>query len=400
LAFWCALARQCFLNDYVFDVTEDEAAALQGLTAELNAALAGGGPVAALRLIAVAAYMPLGTLSEAPGLLDRSWPAPVAAVCRQQVSEPLEEMRLRATIPSLTPIDDAVSLAVRQQYEDNPYPRWVKAAAAEPATDIDTYLAQRFPASPLRRTGKAGGLDILIAGCGTGQQSIEVAGQFNAARILAVDLSLASLAYAKRMTEALGVSGIVYAQADILKLAGLGRDFDVVQASGVLHHLAEPLLGWRELLALLRPGGMMYVGLYSERARQDVVAARAVIAGRGWRATPGDIRRCRAEMAEAGTDSPLGRLARSSDFFTISSCRDLLFHVQEHRLTLPAIATFIADNGLTFIGFDVAAAVARAYRQAFPEDPAMTDLNRWDQFESRHPGAFAGMYQFWVQKAG
>ncbi len=400
LAFWCALARQCFLNEYVFDTPADEAARAQSLADDLNAALARGGPVNALSPIAVAAYMPLGTLAEAPRLLDRAWPDPVAALCTQQVSEPREETRLKADIPRLTPIDDAVSLAVRRQYEDNPYPRWIKPAAADPATDIDTWLARRFPAAPLRPLGKASGIDILIAGCGTGQQPIDVAGQFREPRILAIDLSLTSLAYAKRMTEALGVAGIAYAQADILKLASLGRSFDVIQASGVLHHLADPLLGWRVLLSLLRPNGVMYVGLYSERARRDVVETRAMIAGRGYRATPGDIRRCRAEMAAAAADTPSGRLARSSDFFTMSGCRDLLFHVQEHRFTLPAIAAFLADNGLAFIGFDAGRAVTRPYQEMFPDDPSMTDLGRWDQFESRKPGAFASMYQFWVQKAG
>jgi tetratricopeptide (TPR) repeat protein len=273
IAFWCALARQCFLNDYVFDLPADEAARADALAEDLNAALARGGPVAALWPIAVAAYRPLGTLAEAPGLLDRAWPGPLAALCVQQVSEPQAEARLKAGIPGLTPIEDAVSLTVQRQYEDNPYPRWVKAAAPEPASDIDSWLARRFPSAPLRRLGKASGPDILIAGCGTGQQPIEVAGQFRESRILAVDLSLTSLAYAKRMTETLGVGGITYAQADILKLGSLGRDFDVIQASGVLHHLADPLEGWRVLLSLLRPGGLMYLGLYSERARQDVVAA-------------------------------------------------------------------------------------------------------------------------------
>jgi tetratricopeptide (TPR) repeat protein/SAM-dependent methyltransferase len=400
MAFWCALARQCFLNEYVFDTPADEAARAQGLADDLNAALARGGPVNALSPIAVAAYMPLGTLAQAPRLLDRAWPDPLTALCAQQVSEPHEEMRLKADIPRLTPIDDPVSLTVQRQYEDNPYPRWIKAAAADPATDIDTWLARRFPSAPLRPLGKAGGIDILIAGCGTGQQPIEVAGQFREPHILAVDLSLTSLAYAKRMTEALGVSAITYAQADILKLASLGRSFDVIQASGVLHHLADPLLGWRMLLSLLRPNGLMYLGLYSERARRDVVETRAMIAGRGYRATAGDIRRCRAEMAAAAADSPSGRLARSPDFFTISSCRDLLFHVEEHRLTLPAIATFLANNGLTFIAFDAGPAVTRSYQEMFPDDPSMTDLGRWDQFESRHTGAFASMYQFWVQKSG
>ena len=64
----------------------------------------------------------------------------------------------------------------------------------------------------------------------------------------------------------------------------------------MLHHLADPQAGWRVLLSLLRPGGVMHIGLYSELARQDVVRARAFIAERGYGQTADDIRRCRQDL--------------------------------------------------------------------------------------------------------
>ena len=140
---------------------------------------------------------------------------------------------------------------------------------------------------------------ILIAGCGTGQQSIEVARQFPAATLLAVDLSTASLAYATRRARELGVTNVEHMQADILKLGTIGRTFDMIQAVGVLHHLGDPWAGWRTLLPLLRPGGVMLVGLYSERARRDVVAARTFIAERGYGSTPAEIRAAHALTASA-----------------------------------------------------------------------------------------------------
>jgi 2-polyprenyl-3-methyl-5-hydroxy-6-metoxy-1,4-benzoquinol methylase len=57
---------------------------------------------------------------------------------------------------------------------------------------------------------------------------------------LAVDLSLASLAYAARMTERLGISNITYQQADILELSHLDLRFAQVECVGVLHHLDDP----------------------------------------------------------------------------------------------------------------------------------------------------------------
>ncbi|HEX2760482.1 MAG TPA: hypothetical protein VHM27_08210, partial [Rhizomicrobium sp.] len=90
---------------------------------------------------------------------------------------------------------------------------------------------------------------------------------------------------------------------------------------------------------------------------------------------------------------------RAPDFYSISACRDLLFHVQEHRLTLAEIDAFLCDNGLKFLGFAIDDAVIAAYRRRFPDDTAAIDLAQWQDFENDNPDTFAGMYQFWAQKA-
>ena len=88
----------------------------------------------------------------------------------------------------------------------------------------------------------------------------------------------------------------------------------------------------------------------------------------------------------------------SRDFFSLSECRDLLFHAQEHRLTLPEIAAFMGDNGLRFIGFELDLPAKRNYARQFPDDVAMTDPMQWHRYETDNPRTFLGMYQFWVQK--
>src|SRR5262249_20682685 len=188
--------------------------------------------------------------------------------------------------------DDGVSLAVKQQYEESPYPRWIKASPVGQTT-IEAHLRQLFPLANIHNVVKTSGAEILIAGCGTGQHSIETARQFPGARVLAIDLSLVSLCYAKRKTQKLGLKNLEFAQADILKLQSIDRTFDVIEAGGVLHHLAEPMAGWRVLLSILRPGGFMRLWLYSRPWRQDTTAAPAFIARRGYSSSANDIRRCR-----------------------------------------------------------------------------------------------------------
>jgi hypothetical protein len=86
------------------------------------------------------------------------------------------------------------------------------------------------------------------------------------------------------------------------------------------------------------------------------------------------------------------------DFFSISGCRDLLFHAQEHRFTIPQIARFLAETGLAFVGFDLNSYSSQKYLTRFPHDKTMTDLGCWDRFERDNPNTFFGMYHFWVQK--
>jgi hypothetical protein len=141
----------------------------------------------------------------------------------------------------------------------------------------------------------------------------------------------------------------------------------------------------------------MQVGLYSELARQNVVAARKLIAERGYQPTEQDIHRCREDIV--GSDDPLLRsIMRFGDFFTTSECRDLLFHVQEHRTSLTEIKSFLAANKLTFAGFAPDAAILRDFRERFPEREALTDLDCWHTFEVDRPETFTAMYQLYVRK--
>jgi hypothetical protein len=138
---------------------------------------------------------------------------------------------------------------------------------------------------------------------------------------------------------------------------------------------------------------LMRIGLYSELARADIVAGRRFIAERGFDTTAADIRRCRHEVL-----APLPALAKFPDFFSISGCRDLLFHVQEHRFTIPRIKEFLDSERLEFLGFEMHAGALQDYRTKFPSTRAMTDLECWDAFEREHPNTFVGMYQFWCQR--
>jgi tetratricopeptide (TPR) repeat protein/2-polyprenyl-3-methyl-5-hydroxy-6-metoxy-1,4-benzoquinol methylase len=398
LQFYAALTRQCFINEYIFDCDDSERLAAAACRTKLLALLDANAVVPPFLVLAVAAFFPLNTLRGASRLLAANVPQPVVEVLHQQIREPLEEQSLRAGIECLTSITSGVSEKVRDQYEQNPYPRWVKLPIREQAQYFNAELRGTLPSAPFTPMPDDSAPEVLIAGCGTGSHSILVAQQFRGARVLAIDLSLSSISYAKRKTQELGITNIEYAQADILKLGGIARTFDIIESVGVLHHLADPFAGWRILLSRLRPGGFMGLGFYSELARQHVVKTREFIAARGYTSNPDDIRRFRQELAAEKASVELQRLSNTQDFYSTSDCRDLLFHVQEHRLTLGQVESFLAELKLHFIGFELDPSVLHQYRARFTDDPSGTNLRNWACFEADNPDTFAGMYRFWIQR--
>ena len=142
----------------------------------------------------------------------------------------------------------------------------------------------------------------------------------------------------------------------------------------------------------------MRLGFYSEVARRNIVRARAFIAAHGYGSSADEIRKCRQALIELDKAEDLGTTLKASDFFSTSACRDLLFHVQEHRMTLTGIDAFLREARLVFMGFDIGADVLQAYRRRFPADPAASDLLQWQVFENENPDIFIGMYQFWIHK--
>lgn len=391
IALLLAVAQQCFINEYVFAQSEQESQKANQLRDHLLRKSRTGERISSPLLAAVAAHFPLHALPEAPPLLAREWPNSTAALVRQQLIEPLQESEDRARIPLLTSVDDAVSLAVMRQYEENPYPRWTINPLAVFAGDRKMGAAASGSSQAVR--------DILLAGCGSGQHAFDAAQHYPSAQILAVDVSLPSLAYARRKTREAGLSNVEYAQADILKLGTIGRRFDRIEAVGVLHHLAEPEQGWRALLSLLRPQGEMRVGLYSETARRGVVAARALIAERGYRPTAEDIRKCRQEILRGYDEPRWSRLIEFADFYSMSGCRDLLFNVMEHRFTIPRIRSFLDDQNLAFLGFEIDPSLIERFQQRFPGAAALTNLDHWQAFEAENPQTFRHMYVYSVRKA-
>ncbi len=393
----CALGRQCYINEYVFDLTPDENDRTNRLRDRIGHALETNSAVSPTEVALLSCYAQLDCLPKA-ALLKRSWPKSVAGLLEEQIQAPAAQRKLRTSIPRITPIIDDTSTMVQEQYEENPFPRWVELPPSRPMPAIDEWMPQHFPYGNFRKIGKGTDLDILIAGCGTGHHSLLFAQAFPNARILAVDLSMSSLCYAKNKTRELGVGNIEYAQADILELGGLDKRFDVISSSGVLHHLSDPERGWRTLLGLLQPDGCMQVGVYSEHAHRNIIVVQRWLSERGFTPSLESIRSGRQELiAAAATDASLASVLTFTDFYTTSEFRDLFRPTQMLRYTIPKLQTFLNANNLNFLGFILRNEIRHQFWARF-SGQAEADLQLWDMFERENPDTFKEMYEFWIQK--
>lgn len=398
-----ALAHQGINNGYLYPVSDGEAARLDATISQLERELAGSPDGRRLErwVLLVAMYRPLhpSRLSGALAALPRDiWSPDMQSLINATLHDPLSEERLREQIPVITGSGDRVSGAVRAMYEESPYPRW-KRAREHTLTAYHGKLSASHPW--LGDCGfLAGPCEILIAGCGTGRHPIEVAMANPAAKVTALDLSTASLAYGARMARDLKVRNIRFVQGDILDVGAQNRTYDVIESVGVLHHMADPLQGWRILVDCLRPGGLMRIGLYSRLARQSVNVCREHIRAQGLHPDTRGMDRLRSSILNGDFGASLrSDVVKWSDFFYTNGVRDLLFHVMEHQFDLDQIGAILHDLGLDFISFEpLTRPMQELYRAAYPADTGMRTLAHWSALEAAHTDMFRGMYQFWTRK--
>jgi len=398
-----AVAIQCFLNEFVWAVTPEEARAADLLEQRIINACASAishDEKLASDLLVYACFRPLWRIECAARLRAAPtdvWPPALRELLRVCLHEPLRERDLKADIASGAAIRDGVSRAVRAQYEENPYPRWL--AITRGGVQGIEQRVQRWCPEYVAPEALSGSLRVLVAGCGTGMDAMDVALHLKNADVTAIDLSRASLSFAMRRAEEYGLENLRFRQDDILEINASDGPYQVIICTGVLHHMQDPVAGLQRLVKLLIPRGLIKLALYSRLARAPLLEAGELIRESGFGPRDSDIRAFRQGVLKAGARGPLAELLGSTDFFSLSECRDLLFHVHEAQLTLPGVRSLLDETGLEFLGFELTISeVEQGFRREHP-DAALTDLEAWAGYEQRHPESFRSMYQFWCQKA-
>ncbi len=105
----------------------------------------------------------------------------------------------------------------------------------------------------------ARGRRVLEAGCGTGAQTVYLAGGSPEARIISMDVSAESIRQARRRVKAAGYGNVAFHVADLYQPPFDEASFDDVFLCFVLEHLAGPERALAALGRVLKPGGTITV---------------------------------------------------------------------------------------------------------------------------------------------
>ena len=228
--------------------------------------------------------------------------------------------------PYLPPVDDLDS-----------YRRWFD----DHRRRVDAHLF--WPAQPYRDDRS-----ILVAGCGTAQAA-RFAVRWPNAQVTGIDFSPSSIEETAKLQRKHGIGNLELRQLPIERAAELGKRFDYIVCTGVIHHLPDPEAGLRVLAELLEPDGAMHLMVYAPYGRAGIYMIQDYCRRLGIGPSSAEIRELAASLRLLPPEHPLTHLLRSvRDFASEAGLADALLNPQDRAYSVPQLFEFLAAAGLSF----------------------------------------------------
>lgn len=297
-------------------------------------------------------------------------------------------------------VQDETSKVVQSFYMQNPYPKY-KVVKVNTMT-----IGQHMERIGLKNVSKP---EILVAGCGTGLQAIELAFANRDGKVTAIDISPTSLQYGKLMAKRYGLKNIKFKLLDILKVNELKKKFDYIVSTGVLHHMQDPQAGLNALSGVLKPERAMVLGLYARASRQvlgdiknDVIDFFADKAPQEGDEQQEIEKHQLSQWRSSWTDKERAEhWYNTNDFFHLNGLMDAIFHPHEVMYSLMDLRPMLNEAGVVFKSMAVTKQMTARYAEQLAESPMPHNretLFYWHGFEQKNPQFFAGTYNFFVVK--
>ena len=237
---------------------------------------------------------------------------------------------------------------MRAFYESHPYPA--------PLGDLDRHIELYH--NPDRRRAWSlllwptekprANREILIAGCGTSQAAIHALREPNA-HVTAIDISETSLRHTRELQCKYGLQNLNLHRLAIEEVGKLGRMFDQIVCTGVLHHLPNPDIGLASLRSVLAPNGAMHGMVYAAYGRAGIYMMQEYCRLLGVDATEAELRDLGTVIGALSADHPIAGVARRTKDFTYpDALADALLHPQDRAYTVPQLYAWLERCGLAF----------------------------------------------------
>ena len=386
--FLIVFAEQKFFCEFIYHVTDEEKKLLKKLENKIKKK----DDICELSILLISLYKPLNKCNYLQKKLVNyiSKSNEFKEFLKYVFHDPHTDKQASISMKSMSNFSNKTSLLMKRQYEENPFPRWRFTLRPIKGNDINEFT-NRYSGTFFKKP------EILIAGCGTGQQAMAWSA-YKDSKIYAVDLSSESLAYAIRKAKEKNIKNVNFYHLDLLDLELLNKKFDIIISTGCLHHMEKPEDGLESLVNVLKPQGLIYLGLYSKRARSEIEWTRKYIQKRKIDVTEDNMRSFRTKILNS-ENKKLQSIRGLLDFFSLSNFRDLLFNYTEHTYDFIKIKELLESKKLNFIAFnEMNPDVKNSFKNHFPNENDEVNLELWDKFEKIYPKTFLGMYKFWVKK--
>jgi tetratricopeptide (TPR) repeat protein len=418
-----ALALQCYRNNYSWITTPEDQKRLEELIEAVNSKLATPPDTLVIdgaldpelyhHLSIISLFQPLHSLNGLSTILQQVDKARVHEWFLELMKKVYwnyeEEARIKAQIQPITPIPDDSIVS----FYNKCIPVWDSAGlAAGRLTTVTVGQEMQWMFKNYQPRNLDGTVKMFVAGCGSGGEVYQYTTFYKNAEITAVDISVDRLAYAIRQHQDLGISNIKFFLADVTQLtpANFPEQFDVVVANGLLHHLADPFKGWDRLAAILKPGGLLKMSLYSARFIELLEKTRTYL-NKTQQFSPNlftndsplpllkrtptldDVRNSRNLIlaCEEKDLEDLKELVTSPQFYALDEFTELVFHPQILGFSFSVIGDCLTKLGLKLVGFEFPGIGQETYLKycvEFPEDLDMKNIKNLEAFSKKHPDAF------------
>ncbi len=243
---------------------------------------------------------------------------------------------------------DGAQQAVQAFYDAHPYP--------PPLEDLDGYRRRwqdagrrradfhlHWPEQPYRTD-----LRMLVAGCGTSQAAKHALRQPES-QVVGIDLSAASVRHTEALRRRYSLANLEVRQLPIERVGELGRRFDKIICTGVLHHLPDPDAGLRVLGEALEPDGALHLMVYAPYGRAGVYLLQDYCRRLGIGHSAQEIHDLAAMLTALPRSHPLARLlAESPDFQSPDGLADALLNPQDRAYSVPQLFDWLQRCGLRF----------------------------------------------------